>query len=74
MLDYSQLQLVFRDSTKFYSAELLKEIDTLRKVFGGVLFIDRVLSALGLAKGTQAKQARRSFHPATNSLHLRVSS
>jgi hypothetical protein len=53
MLDYSQLHLVFRDSTKFYSAELLKEIDTFRKTFGGVLFIDRVLAALGLAKGTQ---------------------
>jgi predicted O-methyltransferase YrrM len=52
MLDYSQIQLVFRDSTKFYSAELVKEIETLRKTFGGILFIDRVLAALGLAKGT----------------------
>ncbi|KAK1757265.1 protein ELYS [Echria macrotheca] len=53
MLDYTQFQAVFPiDGPKPYDQVGVKAIETFRKTFDGVLFIDRVLRALGI---TEAK-------------------
>lgn len=49
MLDFTQFSAVFpTDGSKPYDHNGIREIETFRKSFGGVLFIDRVLKALGL--------------------------
>ena len=55
MLDYTQFQAAFpTDGTPPYDAADLREIETFRKAFNGVLFIDRVLKALGIGEGWHA--------------------
>lgn len=52
MLDYTQLQQVFPATLNSpYDRKLQQDIDGNRKSLSGVLFIDRVLRALGIAKG-----------------------
>ncbi|KAL2186291.1 hypothetical protein L209DRAFT_780302 [Thermothelomyces heterothallicus CBS 203.75] len=49
MLDFTQFSAAFpTDGPKPYDQNGIREIETFRKSFGGVLFIDRVLKALGL--------------------------
>jgi len=51
-LDYSQFHQVFPPKAESpYSQPLIKEIEGKRKSLGGILFIDRVLKALGITKG-----------------------
>jgi len=51
-LDYSQFHEVFRpDVNAPYDQLLVRDIESKRKKLGGVLFIDRVLRALGITKG-----------------------
>ncbi|KAL2143486.1 hypothetical protein VTI28DRAFT_10407 [Corynascus sepedonium] len=52
MLDFTQFAAAFpTDGPKPYDQNGVREIETFRKSFGGVLFIDRVLKALGLSEG-----------------------
>ena len=52
LFDYNQFDHVFPSSVGFpYDRKTIQETETYRKSFGGALFIDRVLSALGLSKG-----------------------
>lgn len=52
MFDYQDFQQVFPAGAQLpYDKELLTEIDHSRKTFEGVLFIDRVMKALGISKG-----------------------
>jgi hypothetical protein len=54
MLDFSQFAAAFpTDGPKPYDQNGVREIETFRKTFGGVLFIDRVLKALGVGEGAQ---------------------
>ncbi|KAK3898682.1 hypothetical protein C8A05DRAFT_37728 [Staphylotrichum tortipilum] len=51
MLDFSQFSAAFpTDGPKPYDQNGVREIETFRKTFDGVLFIDRVLKALGIAE------------------------
>lgn len=52
MLDFSQFAAAFpTDGPKPYDQNGVREIETFRKSFDGVLFIDRVLKALGVSEG-----------------------
>lgn len=52
MLDFSQFSAAFpTDGPKPYDQNGVREIETFRKSFDGVLFIDRVLKALGVGVG-----------------------
>lgn len=52
MFDYSDFQQVFPAGAQLpYSKELIAKIEQSRKTLDGVLFVDRVLKALGLTKG-----------------------
>lgn len=52
-VDYTQFHQVFPpDVGSPYAPDLIREIEAYRKSFDGVLFIDRVLKALGVTKGT----------------------
>lgn len=52
MFDYREFQQVFPAGAQLpYDRELQAEIENSRNIFGGVLFIDRVMNALGLSKG-----------------------
>ncbi|GAB1317585.1 hypothetical protein MFIFM68171_07795 [Madurella fahalii] len=52
MLDFSQFSAAFpTDGPKPYDQNGVREIETFRKSFDGVLFIDRVLKALGIGVG-----------------------
>jgi hypothetical protein len=54
MLDFSQFSAAFpTDGPKPYDQNGVREIETFRKSFDGVLFIDRVLKALGIGEGTK---------------------
>jgi hypothetical protein len=54
MLDFSQFAAAFpTDGPKPYDQNGVREIETFRKTFAGVLFIDRVLKALGVGEGAQ---------------------
>lgn len=56
MFDYNHYEHVFPTSAAFpYDRKSIQETDTYRKSFNGALFIDRVLSALGLTKGMQSQ-------------------
>lgn len=58
MLDYTQLQQVFPAGLHSpYDRKLQQDIDAHRKTLSGVLFIDRVLRALGIAKRLSSPQA-----------------
>ena len=51
MLDFSQFSAAFpTDGPKPYDQNGVREIETFRKTFDGVLFIDRVLKALGIGE------------------------
>lgn len=53
MLDYTNFQAVFPPGTQLpYDRHRQQEIDASRKSLDGMLFIDRVLKALGVPKGT----------------------
>ena len=53
MLDHTQFKSVFRPSAQSpYDRTFVQDVDTYRKGLGGTLFIDRVLLALGISKGT----------------------
>jgi len=52
MIDLSDYTAVFpTDGRNPYQANDVREIENFRKKFDGVLFIDRVLQALGIAQG-----------------------
>ena len=54
MLDFSQFSAAFpTDGPKPYDQNGVREIETFRKSFDGVLFVDRVLKALGVGEGGQ---------------------
>ena len=54
MLDFSQFSAAFpTDGPKPYDQNGVREIETFRKSFDGVLFVDRVLKALGVGEGAQ---------------------
>ncbi|KAL2163437.1 hypothetical protein VTH06DRAFT_5494 [Thermothelomyces fergusii] len=56
MLDFTQFSAVFpTDGPKPYDHNGIREIETFRKSFGGVLFIDRILKALGLGDSVPPK-------------------
>jgi hypothetical protein len=48
--DYKNYSHVF-ENTSFPDRSFFQETDTFRKSLDGILFIDRVLTALGVAKG-----------------------
>jgi hypothetical protein len=51
MLDFSQFSAAFpTDGPKPYDQNGVREIETFRKTFDGILFIDRVLKALGVGE------------------------
>ena len=51
-MDYTQFEQVFSaDGHLPYDRKTLQDIEANRKKLDGVLFIDRVLRALGIAKG-----------------------
>ncbi|KAK2055465.1 hypothetical protein LY76DRAFT_596015 [Colletotrichum caudatum] len=52
MFDYTNFDYVFGAQQFPYDRKTIQEIDTCRKSLDGALFIDRVLKALGLTKGT----------------------
>jgi hypothetical protein len=55
MFDYREFQQVFPAGAQLpYDRELQAEIENSRNMFGGVLFIDRVMNALGLSKGSHS--------------------
>lgn len=61
MFDYTNIHEVFPDgSSNPYDRKLQHEIETSRKSLDGVLFIDRVLRAVGITKGTLSSNQRRS--------------
>jgi len=63
MLDFTQFQAAFPvDGPKPYDHSGVKEIETFRKTFDGVLFIDRVLRALGITEGEPSS----TFQPFTS--------
>ena len=52
MLDYTRYTEVFPAGTQLpYDKKLQQQIEAHRKAFDGTLFIDRVLTALGITKG-----------------------
>ena len=54
MLDFSQFAAAFpTDGPKPYDQNGVREIETFRKSFDGILFIDRVLKALGVGESAQ---------------------
>ncbi|EGX95836.1 hypothetical protein CCM_00490 [Cordyceps militaris CM01] len=82
MLDYTQFQQVFpADLSIPYDRTLLHDIDGHRKTLSGVLFIDRVLRALGIAKAkvyppktdNALKQLHQSICDAAMSTHHKLS-
>lgn len=53
MINYTDFHQVFPAELQSpYDRQLQNDIDTHRKELDGVLFVDRVLKALGIAKGT----------------------
>lgn len=49
---YTEFEQVFDHAVKMpYDRKTCQDIDTYRASFDGVLFIDRVLKALGITKG-----------------------
>jgi len=61
MLDFTQIQAVFPiDGPKPYDQKGVKEIETFRKSFDGILFVDRVLRALGITEGKHTIHAAHS--------------
>jgi len=82
MFDYREFQQVFPAGAQLpYDPELQAEIENSRNIFGGVLFIDRVMNTLGLSKGKlyppKSDSALRNLHKqicdATMSLHHKYS-
>lgn len=52
MLDLSNFDLVFSDLSPFpFTRQWAQQVEKKRKEYGGLLFLDRVLGALNLAKG-----------------------
>ncbi|OLN87746.1 Protein ELYS [Colletotrichum chlorophyti] len=81
MFDYTKFDHVFGSQTFPYDRKSVQEIDAFRKSLDGVLFIDRVLKALGLTKAKtyppKTENALRTLHQqlceATMSTHHRLS-
>lgn len=82
MFDYRDFQQVFPAGAQLpYDRELQANIQDSRKALDGVLFIDRVMKALGLAKGRlfppTSDEALRKLHQqicdASMSLHHKFS-
>ncbi|KAJ4155516.1 hypothetical protein LMH87_000756 [Akanthomyces muscarius] len=82
MLDYTEFQQVFPAALHSpYDRKLQQDIDAHRKTLSGVLFIDRVLRALGIAKtkvyppktDNALKQLHQSVCDATVSTHHKLS-
>lgn len=62
MRDYTQFHQVFRpDLGSPYDQEFVREIDVHRKSLNGVLFIDRVLRAVGITKCKSSFHMRRNL-------------
>ncbi len=62
MADYSQFHAVFPlEGQKPYDTNGVREIETYRKSFHGVLFIDRVLRALGIGEGAPSSNPALSL-------------
>ena len=58
MIDHTQFHEVFKpDLGSPYDQDFVREVEVQRKSFNGVLFIDRVLKALGI---TKCKYIRRN--------------
>ncbi|KAJ4292967.1 hypothetical protein N0V88_005631 [Collariella sp. IMI 366227] len=77
MLDFSQFSAAFpTDGPKPYDQNGVREIETFRKTFNGVLFIDRVLKTLGITenKAYPARRLRPAHPPPPNHLHPTASS
>lgn len=56
-MDYRQFQQVFpAESHLPYDRKTQQDVDARRKKLDGVLFIDRVLRALGISKGKSLKE------------------
>ncbi|KAH6668112.1 nuclear pore complex assembly-domain-containing protein [Plectosphaerella plurivora] len=82
MFDYNNFEHVFPTAAVFpYGRKSIQETETFRKSFNGALFIDRVLSALGLSKAKtyppKQESALASLHQvlceADISIHHRLS-
>lgn len=53
MFDYRDFQQVFPAGAQLpYDRQAQSDIEDSRKTYGGALFIDRVIKALGFAKGS----------------------
>ncbi|KAL1836922.1 hypothetical protein VTJ49DRAFT_4499 [Mycothermus thermophilus] len=64
MLDFSHFAAVFpTDGPKPYDSAGVREIEALRKSFDGILFIDRVLGALGLEQPDASSSDPRPYPP-----------
>ena len=71
MFDYTNLHEVFPPGlSNPYDRNFQHAIETHRKSFDGVLFIDRVLRAVGISKGTD-QHSLLSAAPYTDSLQQR---
>ena len=51
MFDYKSFDDVFGNVAPFPDRSFYQETETFRRSYDGVLFIDRVLRALGITKG-----------------------
>ncbi|EHA50249.1 hypothetical protein MGG_03377 [Pyricularia oryzae 70-15] len=69
-IDFTHYEQVFQpDLESPYAPDLVREIESYRKGFGGVLFVDKVLSALGV---TKAKSYPPRGDNALRELHQKV--
>ncbi|KAK4131436.1 hypothetical protein BT67DRAFT_155632 [Trichocladium antarcticum] len=73
MLDFSQFTAAFpTDGPKPYDQNGVREIETFRKTFDGVLFIDRVLKALGLGEAPAGKAYPPRGDSGLRALHRQI--
>lgn len=66
-IDFTHYEQVFQpDLESPYAPDLVREIESYRKGFGGVLFVDKVLSALGVTKGKRVLSILNSIGKFSN--------
>ncbi|KAK8127090.1 fungal specific transcription factor [Apiospora kogelbergensis] len=74
MIDCTKFDRVFGSLDSFpYTRKSLQEADSHRRIFGGALFIDRVLAALGHGKGMSPTSPITHIYMAIETHHLCLS-
>ena len=62
MLDYTDYDAVFGEASLPYNRRTIQAIEGRRKAMDGVLFIDRVLQALGIHDGQSRHSSSADSH------------